>query len=89
MAFELKDGEGSLWRITEKKEGDDRDYNGSIKITKPGEYWLSGHVNTTKAGKKYLKLTAKPKQAQAERREDQGDRDSVFPADILPFSPLL
>ena len=70
MNQEQKDGSGVLFK-NDRKEGDtDRDYQGSIKIG-GREYWLSAWINTSKGGKKYMALSAKPKDAQAQRQAPQ------------------
>jgi hypothetical protein len=60
MAFEQNPGRGSLFRNTDKKNDDDRDYSGSINID-GREYWLSGWIKEAKSGGKYLSLSIKPK----------------------------
>jgi hypothetical protein len=55
---------GALFRTDDKNPNDnqDRDYSGSLDI-EGTEYWLSGWVRTSKkSGKKYLRLSIKPKQ---------------------------
>jgi hypothetical protein len=62
MAFQQKPNRGSLFR-EEKSKDEDRDFGGSINI-EGREYWLSGWINQTKKGGKYLSLTVKPKDEQ-------------------------
>jgi len=47
-----------------KTKEDDRDYSGSINI-EGREYWLNGWMKTSGAGKKFLSLSVKPKNAPA------------------------
>jgi hypothetical protein len=53
---------GALFRNDDKDPNDDRDrdYNGTLDI-EGTEYWVSGWVKTSKAGKKYLSLSVKAK----------------------------
>jgi hypothetical protein len=61
MAYDHKDGEGSLFKNDNKSKETDRDYQGSARF-EGKEYWLSGWINEKKDGSgKYLKITAKPK----------------------------
>ena len=68
MAFQQKPNRGSLFRNDDKSKDEDRDYAGSINV-EGREFWLSGWVNETKAGNKYLSLSIKPKD---ERNSDKG-----------------
>jgi hypothetical protein len=61
MAYTAKPQTGSLFKSTDKRNDEDRDYQGSILITEPGEYWLSGWRKTTKGGVTFLSLKAKLK----------------------------
>jgi len=52
-----------------KQKADDRDYAGTLNV-EGREYWLSGWVKTSKAGKKFLSISVKAKNepaAQAKR----------------------
>jgi hypothetical protein len=62
MAFELKDGQGSLFRNNRKEQESHPDHTGTIKVAGV-EYWLNGWVRETKNGQKYFSLSVKPKQA--------------------------
>ncbi len=61
MTFQLKPNRGSLFKDESKSKPEDRDYSGAINV-EGEEYWLSGWVSTSRAGKKYLSLSIKPKQ---------------------------
>lgn len=64
MAFEHKPNRGSLFKNADKQSDTDRDYSGTALIDgPPGEYWVSGWVQETSSGKKYLSLSFKPKNA--------------------------
>jgi hypothetical protein len=52
---------GALFHNENKADEKDRDYNGSLDV-EGVEYWVSGFVRTSKAGKKFLSLKVKPKQ---------------------------
>jgi hypothetical protein len=63
MAYDHKEGEGSLFKNDNKQKGTDRDYQGSGRF-EGKEVWLSGWINEKKDGSgKYLKITMKPKDA--------------------------
>jgi hypothetical protein len=53
---------GALFRNTEKKEGDDRDrdYSGTLNVNGT-EFWVSGWLQTSAKGTKYLSLAIKQK----------------------------
>lgn len=61
------EGRGALFREEKQKEND-RDYAGTVNIAGT-EFWLSGYVKISKAGKKYLSLWAKPKTDDAKSPE--------------------
>jgi hypothetical protein len=67
MAYQQKPQTGSLFKSTDKQNEVDRDYQGSILITEPGKYWLSGWKKTTKGGVTFLSLKAKRKGEATER----------------------
>ena len=62
MSYEQKDGQGSLFRNENKETEQHPDYRGSIKID-GREYWLSSWLKQAKNGKKYMSLSAQPKEA--------------------------
>jgi len=53
---------GALFRNEQKEQPNHADYNGSININGV-DYWLNGWAKISKAGKKFLSLSIKPKQA--------------------------
>jgi hypothetical protein len=84
MAFQQKPNRGSLFRNDEKSKEEDRDYAGSINI-EGREYWLSGWINQTKKGSKYLSLAVKPKdeQSREKAKPKAGLREELD--DAVPF----
>lgn len=55
--------QGTLFRNDKKETDKHPDYKGSAQINGE-EFWLSAWINTSKDGKKYMKLKFDPKQAQ-------------------------
>jgi len=51
---------GCLFKDERKSKPEDRDFSGQINVG-GREYWLSAWSKTSKAGKKYLSLSIKPK----------------------------
>jgi uncharacterized protein (DUF736 family) len=52
---------GAFFRNEEKMDANHPDYNGSINV-EGKEYWLNGWIKMSKAGKKFMSLSVKPKQ---------------------------
>jgi hypothetical protein len=50
MAYEPKEGSGSLFKNDRKEKETDRDYKGSIMVNGK-EHWLSGWIKEGKTGK--------------------------------------
>ena len=73
--FEQKDNEGALFKEENKKSDRHPDMTGK-GLVGGTEYRIAGWSNTSKAGKKYLKVTFSLPQ-------DNGDRNNE--ADDLPF----
>jgi hypothetical protein len=63
--FKHKENRGSLFR-TDKKSDTDRDYSGTAKI---GDrlWWISGWIQESQGGGKYLSLSFKPQDADADK----------------------
>ena len=75
MAFEQKENTGALFTNERKQKPSDPDRTGTINIDGV-EYRLSGWLNETKAGQKYMKLSIRPKEQQGRapaRRQDDAD----------------
>jgi hypothetical protein len=73
---------GALFRNDDKKDDNDRDYSGSITINGQ-EFWLSGYVKQSNEGKKFLSLSAKPKDVPA--RAAATSRRNADMDDSIPF----
>lgn len=69
MAYELKDGQGSLFRNERKEQDNHPDYAGSIMVGGV-EYWLNGWLKTGAKGK-FFSLSVKPKQPRQESKPAQ------------------
>jgi uncharacterized protein (DUF736 family) len=86
MAYEQKDGQGSLFKNKRKETESHPDYNGSVTINGV-EHWLSAWIKTPKSGgEKYMSLSiGKPKeQRQAAPKSEPVSQGTPFDDDI-PF----
>ena len=60
--MERKDNSGALFKNDRKETDNHPDYNGNVTIG--GEdYWISGWIKKSAAGKTYMSLSFKPKNA--------------------------
>jgi hypothetical protein len=84
MAFQQKLNRGSLFRNDEKSKEEDRDYAGSINI-EGREFWVSGWINETKTGSKYLSLSVKRKDEQSEKAKPKANSRKDELNDGIPF----
>jgi hypothetical protein len=84
MAFQQKPNRGSLFRNDDKSKDEDRDYAGSINV-EGREFWLSGWINETKAGNKYLSLSIKPKDEQSRDKAKPKGNAARELNDAIPF----
>jgi hypothetical protein len=66
MAYETKPGNGALFKNDRKEKETHPDYKGDININGTN-YWLSAWLKSTKDGKKYMSLSAKPKEGREEK----------------------
>ena len=82
MAYEQKDGQGSLFKNQQKENPSHADYTGSIKIG-GAEFWLNAWLKQSKGGKPYMSLSAKPKQAKAAAKP--APAKTADPDDDVPF----
>jgi uncharacterized protein (DUF736 family) len=65
MAYEIKDGQGSLFTNKRKETERHPDFNGSIKINGV-EHWLSAWKKVAQSGEEYMSLSlGKPKEPKA------------------------
>jgi hypothetical protein len=62
---------GALFKNDKKESERHADYRGSINVNGQ-EFWLDAWLKTSKAGKKFMSLSVKPKMA----REHQGASDN-------------
>jgi hypothetical protein len=75
MAYESL--RGALFRNPDKSKPTDRDYSGEVNI-EGRTFWISGWVNESKKGAKYLALRFKPKDD-----DKQSTADEM--SDSIPF----
>ncbi len=85
MAYEMKDGTGSLFKNERKETDTHPDYKGSAKLNGV-DHWLDAWINTANDGSKYMSLKIKPKESRGEPRKGYsmpaGDTDL---SDEVPF----
>lgn len=96
MAYERKDGDGTLFKNDRKEKDTHPDYTGSILINGV-DHWLSAWLKQGKNGK-FMSLSAKPKQERAQEivnqsRQSYGEASggsygqSAELDDEIPFAP--
>jgi uncharacterized protein (DUF736 family) len=73
---------GVLFREQDKKSEKHPDFTGSINV-EGKDYWLSGWVNEANSGKKYFKLSVKPKDSQASKPAPK--QSNSFTNEDIPF----
>lgn len=86
MAYELKDGQGSLFTNERKEKETHPDWQGSIKI-EGKEYWLSGWEKDGAKGK-FFSLSAKEKKADfagLKKEIQEQSANKIDDADDIPF----
>lgn len=86
MAYELKDGEGSLWKNEDRKTDSHPHAKGQLKIGGV-IYWVDAWTNETPNGKKFQKLKVRPKDDQPARSPQSREPEQELSADDedLPF----
>jgi hypothetical protein len=67
MAYELRDGQGTLFRNERKETEKHPDYTGSIKLPDGSECWLSGWIKQGAKGKFFSLQIGKPKNEAASK----------------------
>ena len=88
MAYELKDGEGSLFKNERKESETHADYTGQSRLGGV-EYWASYWIKETKDGKKYMKVSYKPKQETAAARKAVPFDDEISFEGLLPHATFV
>ena len=85
MAYEQKDGQGSLFKNKRKETEKHPDYTGSITINGV-ECWLSAWIKEGKSGKFMSLSVGKPKQARDETYKKPADAPADnFGDSEIPF----
>lgn len=72
MTFQQKDNSGALFKNTDRRGDTDPDYRGSITVGGV-EHWLNAWIKTSKAGARYMSLSAKPKVEAPDRSRSRAD----------------
>lgn len=78
--FAPRDGDGALFRNERKESEQHPDYNGNLRLNGQ-DYWVSGWLKSSKAGKKYMSLSVRPKMAQEHRGAPRNPPPQTSPAD--------
>lgn len=86
MAYELREGQGSLFKNERKETEKHPDYTGSIKLPDGSEHWLSAWIKQGAKGKFFSIQIGKSKDGQpaskpAARKSVADDMDG----DMVPF----
>lgn len=64
--FTPRDGDGALFKNDDRETEQHPHYRGSIRINGQ-DFWLSAWLKESKAGKKYMSLSAQPKMTRDHR----------------------
>ena len=81
MAFEIRDGEGSLWK-NDNRRPDKQDSHAKGQCRIDGKlYFVNAWTNETKDGTKYQSLKFKPKDEQPQQRQSPSQNDMERQAD--------
>ena len=73
---------GALFRNEKRESERSPEYKGTINI-EGVEYWLSSWIKESKGGKKYMSLSAKPKEEKRETVQNNPPLEDFD--DVLPF----
>jgi hypothetical protein len=85
MAYELKEGSGSLFKNDRKEKENHPDYAGSIMINGK-EHWLSGWIKEGKKGKFFSLSIGKVKEQSNFKARGDDEMPKQSPAlDDVPF----
>ncbi len=83
MAYELKEGQGSLFPNKRKETDSHPNLTGTILLGGV-EHWISGWVKLTASGEKWISLSVKPKEAKAAKPAGKAQKQE-YPEDEIPF----
>ena len=85
MAYEKREGSGSLFKNDRKEQLNHPDYKGDILINGQ-EYWLSAWIKEGKSGK-FMSIAAKPKESRQEAPKKKAPLPGNFQDmdDSIPF----
>lgn len=84
MAYELKEGQGSLFPNKRKETESHPNLTGSILVGGV-EHWISGWVKLTANGDKWISLSVKPKEAKAAPDAPKAKPAQAELEDDIPF----
>ena len=85
MAYELKEGQGSLFPNKRKETESHPNLTGTILLGGV-EHWISGWVNVTASGEKWISLSVKPKEAKAQKPAAKAQKPAAdLSEDDIPF----
>lgn len=82
MGYELKNGQGSFFRVEEKKTPGSPDYEGRLQL-EDREWRVAGWIKVTGAGRKWLSLKVEPPRQAEPVRAPAGNAGQ--PDDDVPF----
>lgn len=82
MAYEQKEGQGSMFVNDQQGNPNRPNYKGSIMIN--GQmYWVSGWLKTSQGGQQYISISVQPQQARP-----QAPQGFQIPAGQFPTQPV-
>ena len=84
MAYELKEGQGSLFTNKRKETETHPNLQGSIMVGGV-EHWISGWVKLTANGEKWISLSVKPKEPKGQKSAVKAQKPSDEFSDDIPF----
>ena len=84
MAYELKEGQGSLFPNKRKETESQPNLTGTILLGGV-EHWISGWVKLTASGEKWISLSVKPKEAKAAKPAAKAQKADDFADTDIPF----
>lgn len=83
MAYEMKEGTGSLWK-NDRREKDTQAHARGSALIDGVEWWVDAWTNATTAGERYQSLKFRRKDAQVQPQPAQGIGNDD-PDDFIPF----